>query len=228
MARGMKAFAQRPQFDVAYILDHYDWGSLSPGLVVDVGGSQGNVGIQLARRFKNMAVVIQDLQKVVANAEVPVDLLERVSFMSHDFFTLQPVNGAAAYFLRLILHNWSDAYCIRILQNLLPALKDGAKVIVQENLMPIRGTVPLWRERKSRFVTQPFSVSCTIILTIYRVADINAAIAFNAVERTVAEFEALFRAADDGFVLQQVIRPPSSQLAMLVFVWRGVGNLKVD
>jgi len=97
-------------------------------------------------------VIVQDLESVVASASVPPELSERVSFMPHDFFTPQPVAGADVYFLRLILHNWSDTYCLRILSSLLPALKDGCKVIVEDNLMPDYGSKPLWKERKARSV----------------------------------------------------------------------------
>lgn len=148
----MAAYAKRPQFNISHILDHYAWRSLADGLVVDIGGSQGDVGFQLARRFENLRVVVQDLENVVSTATVPQELSGRVSFMPHDFFTDQPVAHADVYFLRLILHNWSDVYCLRILAGLLPALKDGCKVIIQENVMPAYGSGPLWKERKARSV----------------------------------------------------------------------------
>ncbi|EMF16953.1 O-methyltransferase [Sphaerulina musiva SO2202] len=206
LARGMTAFSKLPQFNISHTLDHYPWMSLEDGLVVDVGGSHGHVGFQLAQRFPQLRVIVQDLESVVASASVPPELSERVSFMPHDFFTPQPVAGADVYFLRLILHNWSDTYCLRILSSLLPALKDGCKVIVEDNLMPDYGSKPLWKERKAR------------------TADITAAILFNAAERTAAEFELLFSKTDPGFALQQVIKPPGSQLSLLEFTWRKSEN----
>lgn len=152
LARGMTAFSKLPQFNISHTLDHYPWISLEDGLVVDVGGSHGHVGFQLVQRFPQLRVIVQDLESVVASASVPPELSERVSFMPHDFFTPQPVAGADVYFLRLILHNWSDTYCLRILASLLPALKDGCKVIVEDNLMPDYGSKPLWKERKARSV----------------------------------------------------------------------------
>lgn len=51
-------------------------------------------------------------------------------------FSQQPVNDADVYFPRSTLHGWSDKYCIAILHNLIPALKDGAKIIVNDVCMP--------------------------------------------------------------------------------------------
>lgn len=55
--------------------------------------------------------------------------------MYSDFFTQQPVT-ADVYYFRSIFHNWADKYCIRILQNLVPALKPGARIVIHERILP--------------------------------------------------------------------------------------------
>lgn len=53
--------------------------------------------------------------------------------MSHDFFTPQPVKGAKAYYLKMVLHDWPDAQCREILNNLKPALVPGfSKILINE------------------------------------------------------------------------------------------------
>lgn len=143
----MQIFTERPQFSLSYVTDHYDCESLGRAQVVDVGGSHGHVSLALARWFNNLSIIIQDMERVVENVTVPEDLQERVKFMAHSLFAPQLVQGADVYYLRWILHNWSDKYCILILRALLNALKHGAKVIIQETLMPEPGTVALWREK---------------------------------------------------------------------------------
>ncbi|KAH7384627.1 putative Sterigmatocystin 8-O-methyltransferase [Pyrenochaeta sp. MPI-SDFR-AT-0127] len=202
-ARGMQVFTERPQFDLSFVIDTYDWESLGQAQVVDVGGSQGHVSLALARRFTNLSMVVQDMEKVVENAKVPEDLQERVRFMAHDLFATQPVHGADVYYLRWILHNWSDKYCILILRALVPALQPGTRVIIQETLMPEPGTVALWKEKN------------------LRATDLNMAAAFNAKERTVAEFKSLLAKCDPAFVLRKIINPAGSALGMLEFVWEG-------
>ncbi len=52
----------------------------------------------------------------------------------HNFFPPQPVKGAAVYFLRMILHDWSDAKCQEILKNLRAAASPTSKVVVFESM----------------------------------------------------------------------------------------------
>lgn len=74
----------------------------------------------------------------------------RVKFMPYDFFTEQPVKHADVYLFRWIFHDWSDLYCLRILRNLIPALKNGALVLVSDNVLPEPGTLGLWQEMQIR------------------------------------------------------------------------------
>ncbi|GAP91479.2 putative sterigmatocystin 8-O-methyltransferase [Rosellinia necatrix] len=150
--RGMEIFTQRPQFSLSYVTEHYDWKGLGRAQVVDMGGSQGHVSLALARRFDNLSMVVQNIEGNAGNATAPEELRERVTFMTHDLFAPQPVQGAEVYFSRWILHTWSDKYCILILRALIPALKNGARIIIQDTLMPKPGTMALWKEKNLRFV----------------------------------------------------------------------------
>ena len=72
-------------------------------------------------------------------------------FKEHDFFTTQTTT-ADAYVLRNILHDWPDKSAVKILQNLIPAMKEGAKVILVETVLMPPGVLPPYFERVSRFV----------------------------------------------------------------------------
>lgn len=98
--------------------------------------------------FPALSVVIQDLPEVIAQAS-PSET--HISFMTHDFFTPQPV-VADVYLFRWILHNWSDKYCVRILRALVPALKPGARIVINEHVMPrnISGG-SRWKEERLRY-----------------------------------------------------------------------------
>ena len=56
------------------------------------------------------------------------------------------------YLLRLNLHDWSDKYSKMIIKALIPALKPGAKVVVNDRLIPSRGEVHYLAEREARSV----------------------------------------------------------------------------
>lgn len=146
----MKVMTSRPAFDLSYGTDYYDWESLREAQVVDVGGAQGHFAIALAKRYSQLRIIVQDMTKMVENADAG-DLADRVRFMAHDLFDPQPIR-ADVYFFRWIFHNWSDKYCIQILKAQMPALKPGARLIVQEALMPETGSVAYWKERDFRYV----------------------------------------------------------------------------
>lgn len=151
----MAVFTTGKGFEVSHVIDSFDWESLGNASIVDIGGSRGQIAIALAKHFQTLYVTVQDLEMTVSGAysEIPTEVSERVHFMAHDFFTIQPV-VADVYFLRWILHNWPDKYCIKILQNLIPALKSGARILIQEMCMPEPGSVVSWREKQLRFVRQ--------------------------------------------------------------------------
>jgi len=59
---------------------------------------------------------------------------------------------AEVYYFRWIFHNWSDVYAIKILQNLVPALKPGAIILLNDGVLPEPGTVGGIEERSIRQV----------------------------------------------------------------------------
>ena len=70
--------------------------------------------------------------------------------MAHDFLNEQPVEDVDVYLLRWIFHKWSDEDCVRILRNLIPALKKGARVVINDNYLHEPGVLGLWQEEKLR------------------------------------------------------------------------------
>ena len=50
------------------------------------------------------------------------------------------LSGARAYYLHSILHDWSDADCLRVLSALKPALEpEYSRILVQEMVVPDKG-----------------------------------------------------------------------------------------
>lgn len=108
-AGAMEAFATSPAYDTDYIVNHYNWAGLGDAHVVDLGGAQGHVALDIARRFPGLKFTVQDMGQVIAGAEakVPEELKGRISFMEHDLFAPQPIQ-ADVYYIRWVLHNWPD------------------------------------------------------------------------------------------------------------------------
>ncbi|KAF2846613.1 S-adenosyl-L-methionine-dependent methyltransferase [Plenodomus tracheiphilus IPT5] len=192
-----------PSYDVRYLVDHYDFSAIGRGTIVDIGGSQGQVSVAIAERFPDITCIVQDLPETIAGLDVPDALNQRVLGMPHDFLTLQPVRGADIYLLRWILHDWSDKYCITILQNLIPALKKGAKIVVNDICIPDPGQVSIRAER------------------YLRIMDISMKAFNNARERDAETWQWLFKMADTRFSFQGIVLPKDARMAVITAEWTG-------
>ena len=144
----MSAMVSQNDFD--FILESFDWKSYPSATVVDVGGGCGTISEGLALRLPGLNFIVQDLEDVCRRSVVASEVKDRVSFMPHDFFQEQPVKGAEIYYFRNIFHNWPDANCISILRNLVPALKFGAHIIIDDFGLEEALKLPAYRERQQR------------------------------------------------------------------------------
>lgn len=206
-AAAMRFYTNRPGLEPEHLALNYPWGDIREGgTVVDVGGSHGLVSIELARRFPSLRFVVQDLDEpVIRNAERqrPPELADRVQFMAHDFFQEQPVRGAEVYILRAVLHNWSDRYARKILHSLIPALKPGSRIVLNEPVMPEPDKVPpgmASHMRSNDLVMQEL---------------------LNGGDREMEDWKKLFADAHDGFLFKGAKKPSNSNLWILEVEWVG-------
>jgi len=115
------------------------------GMIVDVGGGKGQVMRSIARRYPNagLELIVQDLQENVKAGQE--DSLKEsdcsLQWMAHDFFAEQPVKAASAYFLRHILHDWPDKYCVKILKPVVAAMDPRrSRLLVADVIIPTKGS----------------------------------------------------------------------------------------
>jgi hypothetical protein len=59
-----------------------------------------------------------------------------VIYSAHNFFETQPVKNASLFFVRHVVHNWSDADAVRILTQLRQAATPTTKLVVIEGIVP--------------------------------------------------------------------------------------------
>lgn len=130
---------------------------------MDVGGGIGTVSMALTKMQPQLNLVVQDRASVVADgpkrwSDSHGDVLAsgRVVFQgmclslflplrclpipfslpAHDFFQPQPVQGAAAYLLKSIIHDWSDPYATQILTRIREAAAPDSKLLVIDRILP--------------------------------------------------------------------------------------------
>ena len=163
--------------------------------------------------------------------QAPPGLASRVEFMEYNFFTQQPVKNADVYLFRWIFHDWSDKYCKRILISLIPALKNGAKVIVNDFCLPESNTLSPSRERAVRYATPALSFYCAsrvakselICILSSSLTDLTMMQLFNSRERELDDWKQLFHDVDSRFVFEGFIQPSGSHLAIIKFEWKNHG-----
>ena len=155
-------------------------------IVLKVGGLDGSVAMAIAEEHPSLSFVVQDLPMMRTKSPkdaVPEHLRERVSLTAHDCLTPQTV-VADAYFFRLVFHTMSERYAVKALQALIPALRPGARIIINELVLPEPGTLPQFVEKNIRAMDVMVQSVC------------------NATEREVEDWKALFALADKRFKWQ--------------------------
>ncbi|GAD93055.1 hypothetical protein BC1G_02945 [Paecilomyces variotii No. 5] len=199
-----------PAYSPNLLVQGYPWSELGKGAtVVDMGGSTGHVANLIAQAAPGVQVIVEDLPHVVTEAESTksAEAQEQkqylpVQFKAHDFFTPQTV-AADAYLLRWVLHDWPDHYVLKILRQLVPSLKKGARVIVNESLCPESGSLPLATERYIRYMD-------LMMLAINK-----------SRLRDEEEWQQLFHEADPRYGKLKCWTPEGSALAIMEVVWEG-------
>lgn len=110
--------------------------SESDVLLVDVGGGRGHDMALFCAQYnvsQHGRVILQDREPVIEAVKSASQNPLAFEAQAHNFFTPQPIKGARAYSLHSILHDWGDEDGVKILQNLVPALKKGySRVLLNE------------------------------------------------------------------------------------------------
>ncbi|CAG8977344.1 hypothetical protein HYALB_00011358 [Hymenoscyphus albidus] len=202
----MQAHSGREGFDTVHTVEGYPWGELQDGAtVVDMGGSQGHVSIAVAEAYPKLKFIVQDTEGMrQANiiGSIPKELQGRVQLTTHDFFTPQIV-VADVYFFRWIFHGFSEKYCIKILRELTPALKKGARILINDGTLPDPGTVG-YEEEKS-----------------IRILDVIMQVTVNARERELEDWAELFAVADSRYKFLKAWKPEKSRMWFIEAEWTG-------
>ena len=144
-------------------------------LVVDVGGGNGSLLVELLGRRPGLRGIVFDLPETVRDESTFPD---RCEFVAGDFFVSVPAGDA--YVLSGILHDWDDERSVAILKHCRRAMGAEGKLLVVEAVLP-PGDEP-----------SPGKLVDVVMLTI-----------LTGRERTAAEYGTLYEAA--GFDLTRIL-----------------------
>ncbi len=165
--------------DAAAIAAAYDFSTFAT--LVDVGGGQGALLGTILKANPALRGVLFDLPSVMTAAERRLGergVAERCRVVGGDMFETVP-DGADAYIMRNVIHDWDDADCLTILRNCRRAMAPGAKLLVVQEVLPL-GNAP----------------------SNGKLLDVQMLL-IGGKERTEAEFRSLY--ADAGFRLTRIV-----------------------
>lgn len=182
-----------------YLVENFPWGEIGKGVVVDIGGASGHTSMAIAEAYPDLKFVVQDLH--TEGNDVPAHLKERITFMDHDMLNPQPIKDADVYFWRAVLHNHPDSVVLKSFQNLIPALKSGAKIIIQDFGLTAPG--------EGRLADESYE----------RMMDVMMMSLMNGKEREREEWKALFEEADPRYKWGGAMRPDGSRLWIYTVTW---------
>jgi hypothetical protein len=138
---------------------------------VDIGGADGSLVRLLQKKDPLLQGIIFDRPNIMEHAEAAIEndgLTGRTRAVAGNFF--ESVPSADLMLLRFILHDWSDEECITILNRCREALVPGGRIVVVD--MIVGEETP-----------------------IAALMDMNMFIACTGRERSLEEFDALFKEA---------------------------------
>lgn len=110
-------------------------------LFVDVGGGVGHQSVALRQALPGSVkgrIVVQD-QEAVFKQALKADGVEHVV---HDFFTVQPLKGAQMYYMRNIIHDWTDEDALKILRHVKDSMDEKSVLLIDDKVVPDVGVHP--------------------------------------------------------------------------------------
>ena len=156
--------------------------------VADIGGGKGTLLAAILRAHGHLRGVLLDRPPVVADAAGvfgAAGVADRCQIVPGDFFQGVP-DGADAYILANVLHDWDDADSVRILGACRRAMAKDGRVLIVERLIP----------------DDPADAVPVLL------SDLNMLVITGGKERTNAEYGKLLAEAGLNLARVQPVAPP--------------------
>jgi hypothetical protein len=172
-------------------LDGYDFSKIQH--ICDVGGGHGHLICSLLLRHPHITGTVLEMEQVIQDktllwANKMGIAADRCSYVNGDMFNEVP--SADTYFMKMILHDWDDKECLKVLSNIQRAAPTQARLFIAEHVVP---------EPETPHFSKLF--------------DIHMLCALTGKERTEEEYLALLKQA--GFKHVRTHFPPSRIMGVI-------------
>ncbi|KAF4616101.1 hypothetical protein D9613_011398 [Agrocybe pediades] len=120
-------------FESRAVVHGYPWKDLGQNAVVcDLGSGVGTMSMELAKEHPNLQFVLHDTPQRLKQAKEE----NRVEFIPINFMTTPPAAGCDAYYMKNIMHAWSDdAPAVEVLSNVRRAMGPHSCVLLHEHIL---------------------------------------------------------------------------------------------
>ncbi|KAJ3553485.1 hypothetical protein NM688_g3587 [Phlebia brevispora] len=214
-----------------------DWGGLPAGsILVDVGGGVGSQSLALAKMYSHLRFIIQDTENMISAAgeasawnhaimRVPDEshtVLGRALAWSrqlwniHDFFGPQPVKAPAVFFMRFIMHDWSDEPSVKILRRLRDAAGPETQLVIMDSIMLYACEEPPSSIPGALHPPAPAPLlpNGGYAKTIDYLKDLTMMALHDGIERTLPQFQKIVE--ESGWKIVKVVRDNSTSKVVAV------------
>ena len=132
----MSSYSSMHTAMVLEALNGYDFSNISH--ICEIGGGQGHLLSHLLSKYNHLNGKILELEPVVNNQDSSwpnkMGLQERCKYIKGNMF--EQVPSADLYIMKMILHDWNDDECIKILSNIHKSASDNSKILIVEHVVP--------------------------------------------------------------------------------------------
>lgn len=131
----MSSYSAVQSMLVMEALKNYDFSKMRS--VCDIGGGYGHLLCSLLLEHHNLTGSVLDIEPVIRNKDLlladKMGVGNRCAYIAGDMF--QEVPNSDAYIMKMILHDWNDEECVRILSNVHKAAPIDGKVLIAEQVV---------------------------------------------------------------------------------------------
>jgi hypothetical protein len=117
-------------------LKSYDFTDIQS--LCDVGGGHGHLICNILREHPQLQGTVLELESTIKNKELlwaeKMGMADRCKYLAGDMF--REVPSSDAYIMKMILHDWNDEECVKILSNIQRASPGGGRVLIVEHVVP--------------------------------------------------------------------------------------------
>jgi len=118
-------------------LDGYDFAKIQH--VCDVGGGHGHLICNLLLRYPHLRGTVLEMEQVIQDktllwANKMGIAVDRCNYVSGNMFNEVP--SSDAYFMKMILHDWDDKECLKILSNIHRSCDGATRLFIVEHIVP--------------------------------------------------------------------------------------------